>query len=161
MSPNELLISLLSDAYATEMKVIHTLEQHIEDLERYPELKIATQKHLETSRGHASMVERCLQRLGSDSSALKVSIGEASGFLQSVSRATSTDPILFNLMNDYAAEHFEMSLYNVLIATAQELGDVETAETCRTILADEVEMARLINDSIPELMRQFVQNLGQ
>jgi ferritin-like metal-binding protein YciE len=161
MSPNELLISLLNDAYAAEMKVIHTLEQHLEMMDRFPGLKEQMRAHLEQSRSHARMVEQCLKRLGGETSTLRVAVGEATGYLQSAESSASTDPILHNLMNDYAAEHFEMALYNVLVATAQELGDSETADICRTILEEEVEMARLLNDSLPNLTQEYIQQMGQ
>jgi ferritin-like metal-binding protein YciE len=161
MSPNELLISLLSDAYATEMKVIHTLEQHAVALDRYPDLREAIEKHLQQSRSHASMLERCVKRLNGEISALKVAVGEAHAFLLKAEGSAATDSLLHNLMNDYSAEHFEMAVYNVLIAVAQELGDSETADICRQILAEEVEMARFLNDVLPSITQDFVQSLGQ
>ena len=144
MSAEKDLVHWLKDAYAMEQSVKGALESYSKDADHHPELRGRMQQHIEQSRRHAEMLEKCLERHGETTSMMKNAVGKMSGFMKGVSTGPSRDEIVKNLLASYAAENFEIACYRSLIAGAEAIGDSETARVCSEILRDEEEMADFI-----------------
>jgi ferritin-like metal-binding protein YciE len=54
----------------------------------------------------------------------------------------------------YAFEAMEIASYRILVSTARQVGDNETARVCEEILHDEEAMADWLENNIPTLTQQ-------
>lgn len=149
----ELMLDWLRDAYAMERSLSKTLEKqarHAEEADE-PDPAMAArlrQHHQETER-HADQVRMCLQQHGEDVSRLKSGMGIFGGIMQGLTTGATHDTAVKDCLAGIAAEHFEIACYRSLIAAAEQLGDMETANTCRDILREEEEMARWLESQLP------------
>src|SRR5918911_949223 len=57
-------------------------------------------------------------------------------------------------IGDFAAEHYEIATYTMLITAAQLCRDKETVRACQKILPDEEEMARWLEEHLVTFSRQ-------
>ena len=69
--------------------------------------------------------------------------------MQGLASGPARDTAIKDCLAGIAAEHFEIACYRSLIAAAEQLGDMETASTCRGILREEEEMARWLETQLP------------
>lgn len=156
MKQQESVISWLKDAYAMEVGATKTLEHHAEAAQAYPEVRTKLYEHLEETRRHAELVKGCLERLGSQPSAVKETLSTVMGAVQGVATLPAKDTVVKNALGDYAAEHFEIACYNSLLAAAEQLGDEETARVCRAILAEEERMASWLDGQIRVITQRYL-----
>jgi ferritin-like metal-binding protein YciE len=152
----ETLIEWLRDAHAMEHQAIEMLERQSSRVEHYPELKAQIQSHLVESRWQADQVEKCLERLGSDSSMIKEGIGKFMGNVGALTNSAAGDEVVKNSIADYAFEHFEMACYRSLVAAADELGENEVKRVCQDILEQEEAMADWMQEYLPEVTQQYL-----
>jgi ferritin-like metal-binding protein YciE len=150
----ELLVSWLNDAYAMEHAMIPVLENHAKDAGDDAEARSRMELHVEQTRRHAELVEGCLERLGSSTSALKKGAASVLGTLQSVATGMFRDEAIKNALSDYATEHFEIAAYRALAEAARQAGEADIEEVCEEIRRDEEEMASWLEERIPTIVRQ-------
>ena len=157
MPHNELYLAWLNDAYSLEQSLVQVLERHVADANDHPQMQARLQQHLEETRRHAELVQSCIERLGSTTSALKSGMATVMGTLQGMSTRVAKDELIKNALADYSAEHFEIASYTSLIAAAQALGDQETAQICQQILRDEEAMQSWLAQQIPLITQEMLQ----
>ncbi len=158
MNTQEQLVNWLKDAYSAEQALVPVLENHANDAKDYPQIQGRLREHVEETRRHAELVQGCIERLGGDVSTIKTGLASAFGTLKELPMTVSNDEIIKNALADYASEHFEIASYTALIATAQQVGDAQTALVCQEILRDEEAMQGWLQQQLPLLVQQF---LGQ
>lgn len=156
MSSQEQLATWLNSAYGMEQNLTQVLENHAKDVGDHPEMQSRIQQHLDETRGHAERVKRCLEILGEKPSAMKSAMGTAMGAVHGMATGMFKDEIVKNCLMDFAAENFEIACYRSLIVAAEECGQPEIAQTCRDILSEEEEMARWLEQQIPEVTRMHL-----
>ena len=66
------------------------------------------------------------------------------------------DEVMKGSIASYAFEAMEIASYTVLIATAEEAGDQETAAVCRQILKEEQTMADWLERNMAKVTRQYL-----
>src|SRR5215207_5309291 len=125
--PLDLYMAWLKDAYAMEEALIPNLENHAKDAAEYPDLQNRIRQHLEETREHALLVRSCIERLGEQPSATKVTLGKIMGTVGGLGTGAAKDELVKNFLADFAAEHQEIASYQALIVAARDLGDQETA----------------------------------
>lgn len=152
----DLVIAWLNDAYAMENAQIPTLENHAKDAKENPTISGRISRHVEETRRHADMVKDCVQRLGGDTSKVKGAMGSIMGKAQSVSTGMFKDELIKNALMDFTAENLEIASYKALIAAAEQVGDSQTAQTCRDILRDEEEMAHWLDEQLPNVVNEVI-----
>lgn len=157
MAHNELYMAWLNDAYGLENSLIPVLENHAKDAKDHPEMQAKIQQHLDQTRVHAQLVQRCIERLGGHTSALKTGLSTMMGNMQSISTGGAEDELVKNGLADFAAENFEIASYKGLIAAAQTLGDQETLSVCQQILRDEEDMAHWLDQHLPMAIKEALQ----
>jgi ferritin-like metal-binding protein YciE len=157
MPHNDLYLAWLNDAYSMEQSLVEVLERHVADAKNHPQIHARLQQHLDETRQHAEMVKRCIQRQGSDTSALKSGMAKAMGAVQGMTTVVAKDDLIKNALADYSSEHLEIASYTSLIAAAQALGDQETASVCQQILRDEVAMQSWLLQQIPLITHEMLQ----
>jgi ferritin-like metal-binding protein YciE len=154
--PRETLIGWLNDAYAMEKGLVQVLENHANDVKDRPEMYRRIAQHLEQTKMHAERVRDCVERLGGSTSSVKTAMGAVSGFFQGRSTGASPDELVKNALSDYAAEHFEIASYRALIAAARALGENQVVQVCESILRDEEEMARWLEQNLPNVVQEYL-----
>jgi ferritin-like metal-binding protein YciE len=160
MTGKDLLIAWLNDAHGMENALIEILEHQIKDAQDYPQVQAKLEQHLEQTRRHAQMVKDCVEKLGGSTSALKTGMAKLFGQMQAVSTGAARDEMVKNALADYAAENFEVASYTALVNAAQQLNDQQTAMVCQQILREDEEMARWLQQNLPTLVQQTVQQVS-
>lgn len=146
---HKLYLQWLNDAYSQELGLVPVLENHAKDMESHSLDSTRMRQHITETERHAELLKECITRSGGDVSSLKAAVGKTLGAVKSVSTGMFSDEPIKNCLADYATEHMEIASYTSLIAAAEDAGDMETANTCKTILADEVSMAEWLEEQIP------------
>ncbi|HYD30898.1 MAG TPA: ferritin-like domain-containing protein [Azospirillaceae bacterium] len=151
------LLAWLKDAYAMEQQAIEILEKQPPMLNDYPDMQAKVRDHIEQTRSQAERLRTCLQRHGTDTSALKTGMAQLTGNVTAMMGSMSSDAVVKQAIADYAFENFEIANYRALISAAEEAGDMETRRVCEEILREEEAMASWIEDHLPVVTRQYLQ----
>ncbi|MGK9339977.1 ferritin-like domain-containing protein [Sinorhizobium meliloti] len=155
--PREHLHAWLRDAHAMEEQAITMLTSQSQRLEKYPELKERIDRHLQETRDQAAMLERCLERVGGGTSSVKDITAKMVAFGQGMSGLFVDDEVVKGSLASYTFEQMEIASYRILIAAAEHAGDQETKRVCETILQQEQEMARWLDEHVPAITRKFLE----
>lgn len=137
----ESLAIWLRDAHAMELQAESLLETQINRLENYPEVLPRLRAHLEETKQHKQMVEKCLTSLGEDASVLKDTTMKATANIQGMFQSLASDEVLKNALASAAFEQFEAASYRMLVTAAEKAGEPMIARTCETIMEQEISMA--------------------
>jgi ferritin-like metal-binding protein YciE len=155
-TPREHFLSWLEDAHAVEEQAESMLSAMAPRLDAYPNLQARIREHIrETQRQNASLRD-CLARHGTSPSPLKDLSTRFMGFTQSIGTMFTTDEVMKGVLASYALEHLEIGTYKMLVKTARQLGDDETARVCEKILEEELAMAKWLEDHIEEITQSFL-----
>lgn len=150
------LIDWLRDAYAMESQAVEMLERQADRIKSYPEILTKVQEHIQVSNRQADRLKQSLQRLGSDTSAIKTGIAMLMGNAQSLSGIVVGDEIVKAGVFNYAFEHFEIANYRALIAGAEAVGEPEIARLLQQSLDEELEMAGWLEQRLPQLTKTYL-----
>lgn len=156
MAQKETLAAWLRDAYAMEEGLIPILDNHAKDARHNPLVHDRITRHKEETRRHAEMVKQCLNRLGEDTSAMKTGMAKVSGFFQGMSTGMAKDELVKNNLADFATEHFEIAAYKALSKAADAAGEPAIKQVCDQILHEEEEMARFLEEHLPDTVDEFL-----
>ncbi|PWC70694.1 hypothetical protein TSH58_12480 [Azospirillum sp. TSH58] len=151
------LIDWLRDAHAMESQAIEMLERQAERIKNYPDVLAKVQEHIEVSNRQADRLKQCLQRLGTDTSAIKTGVAMLIGNAQSLSGVVASDEIVKASIFDYSFEHFEIANYRALIAAAEQAGEPEIARMLQPSLDEELEMAAWLEQRLPQLTKTYLE----
>lgn len=161
VNAKEQLIDWLRDAYAMETQAAEMLERQEGRITNYPEILAKVKEHIQVTQRQADRLKQCLQRLGSDTSAIKTGIAMLIGNAQSISGVFAEDEIVKAGIFNYSFEQFEAANYRALIAAAQHCGETEIARLCQESLDEEIEMANWIEQRLPQLTKTYLQRKEQ
>lgn len=151
------LVDWLRDAYAMESQAVEMLERQADRIKSYPEILAKVQEHIQVSNRQADRLKQCLQRLGSDTSAIKTGIAMLMGNAQSLSGIVVGDEIVKASVFNYAFEHFEIANYRALIAGAESVGEPEIARLLQQSLDEELEMAGWLEQRLPQVTKTYLE----
>ncbi len=152
----ERLVQWMRDAHAMEKQAEQILATEAKRIENYPELKARLQQHLEETRRQADRLRARLEKLDGGTSTTKDTMGTLMGFAQGMSGMFAGDEVLKGSLANYAFEHMEIASYKMLIATAEEAGDLESQRACEQNLREEEAMARWLDEHVGSMTRQFL-----
>ncbi|MDZ5645782.1 ferritin-like domain-containing protein [Nitrospirillum sp. BR 11828] len=152
----EHLVDWLRDAHAMEQQAETMMTALCERIENYPPVRDRLQQHIAETRTQAQRLERCLERIGGDTSAIKDLAGRATAFGQGLSGMFVDDEIVKGALASYAFENMEIASYTILIAAAEAVGDTETRDLCDQSLQEEKAMAAWLVEHLPALTKKFL-----
>ena len=158
MANRDTLIAWLNDAHAMETQLIPVLRNHADDARDIPALKQRFEQHISETERHAERVRQAIERLGTSPSTIKSTLGSLMGTVQGMSTGIFSDELVKDALADYAAEQFEVAAYKALIAGAEEIGEPEVARLCRENLREDEDMARFLDQQLPTVVHQTLQN---
>ena len=155
MPHTDQLTRWVEDAYGMESMLIDALTEQLPRLSGHPEMEAKVLEHLERTHGHLNMLDECIARLGGEASSLRK--GGLSTFLHGMMSRWITGPhgtLVKLCIGDFAAEHYEIATYTMLITAAQLCRDKETVRVCQEILPDEEEMACWLEEHLVTFSRE-------
>jgi ferritin-like metal-binding protein YciE len=154
------LISYISDAYAMERQIEEQLEHQVKETQRFPDIQMRIQEHLDATKQHRERMEQRLDFYQHKPSSVKGAVSGMMGNLVGALSAARTDTLAKIARDDYMVEHLEIAAYELLIATAQAFGDTDTVRACELNLADEVRMASWLEDNLGKTAIRSLQQDG-
>jgi ferritin-like metal-binding protein YciE len=152
----QILVAWLRDAHAMERASVDTLDRLADRLSRFPQLAQRFREHWRESVGQAEHIERCLKRLGSDTSTFKDLTSRFIGIAQAYAVAVVPDEVVKDCLAAYASRHFEIATYVSLGAAALALEEPEVARMCDEHLQQERAMGEWLERQIPEVTLDFL-----
>src|SRR3954468_8689687 len=150
------LMEWLRDAHAAEEQALTMLGGMASRLQNYPELKARVQQHVDESKRHAELVRACIERRGGSTSTIKDTGAKALALGQAMSGMFVDDEVMKGVIASHAFEAMEMASYNILISTAREARDEQTAGVCEQILQDEQAMALWLEEHLQALTTRYL-----
>lgn len=156
MAEKGILIAWLRDAHAMESATIGNLEKQADGASDYPGLKARYLEHMEVSKRQLERLDRCLDRLNADKSALKEAFTKFTSTMQSWMASVAKDAVLKNAISACAFVQFEISSYRVLIGAAEHYGEPDIRLLCQESLAEEEVMAEWLEVNLPRLTHEYL-----
>ncbi len=153
---DERLLHWLRDAHAMEKQaetMLHGMEERIEN---YPHLRKRLSQHLKETQHQAQRLDDALGRLNSSTSTIKDTAASLTTMLTNLGAALAGDEVMKGILAGYTFEHYEIGSYRILIATAESLGDRETARICRENLREEEDMAQWLSQNIDQITAEYL-----
>jgi len=165
------LVQFLNEAHAKEKELETALQLHI-GMTTKSSYKKRLQQHLKETKDHSRQIERRLKKVGGTD--LVKSLEKTAATVVGKARATvkgqvdlargvapiggpnEAEQMLKNARQEYAEEGQEIAVYLTLEAFAEKVGDKETAQMARSILRDEVRMAKFLERQIKTLTNGVV-----
>ena len=152
----ERLMEWLRDAHAAEEQAETMLSGMAGRIKNYPQLKARIEQHIGETQRQAELVRGCIERRGGSTSTIKDAGAKLIAMGQAMSGMFVGDEVMKGSIASYAFEAMEIASYRILIATAEQVGDTETARVCREILREEEAMAEWLEQNIAALTREYL-----
>ncbi len=156
MTCKEILIGWLNNAYAMEMSVVKTLEDHADDYNEIPEMRGKIEDHIELTQNQADRVKAEIERLGGEVSEAKSTLSQAFGSISGVMSGMAKDKIVKNAIAEHSTEHFEMASYLAIVKAAELCGEDETARVAREIMEEEKTTGEELEEHIGMIVRHYI-----
>jgi ferritin-like metal-binding protein YciE len=155
-SAEERLMEWLRDAHAAEQQAQTMLSGMARRIENYPDLKARVEQHIRETQRHTELVRGCIERRGGSTSTVKDAAAKIVALGQAMSGMFVGDEVMKGSIASYAFEAMEIASYRILVSTARQVGDDETARACEEILSEEEAMADWLEKNIPTLTQQYL-----
>jgi ferritin-like metal-binding protein YciE len=152
----EHLMHWLRDAHAMEKQAIESVENQVDRLRNYPELRNWAQEHVQAAKQHRELIRQCVERRGGSTSAIKEVAMAVVGKFQELTGTLMADEVLKNAIGDYSFKHYQIACYKSLIAAAEEASDPETKRVCEGILANQQQLAERLLPYIPQVTCEYM-----
>lgn len=138
------LVHYIHDAHAMETDVLLMLGSMIATTDD-PEIREALEQHHEETEGHRRLMEECLRAHGELPSVRREARSVVAAMAKGVGDMVRSDKAGKNARDGFVTEHMEIAAYELLERLAERAGDEMTAEAARTIKAEEIAMAEVID----------------
>ncbi len=153
---NKHLITWLNDAYAMEVEITKILESHKKAAEDFPQVEEKIDEHLEVTKKQAERLKKCIEGLGESVSSTKSVMATVMGMIAGPTTGLFDDAVIKNSALEFATEHFEISVYRVLIAAADKFGHDDIVDICQQNMQEEEEMAEWLDENMDSLVNDFL-----
>jgi ferritin-like metal-binding protein YciE len=150
---NENLLAWLKDAHAMERTMAGLLSRHAERSDARTAIRPRLADHAETSRRHATMIERVLAGHGVEPADLANWTGGLKPRIQALMTGSNDQTAVYDTEAVIAAEHFVIACYHGLRAAAEALDDQAAVRVCDEILADETAMGLYLERHLRDVTR--------
>ena len=153
---DERLTQWLRDAHAMESQAETMLTGMESRIENYPQLRRRLSQHIKETQHQAQRLEDALGHLGGSRSAMKDTAASMTTMMHNMVTAMAGDEVMKGVLTGYTFEHYEIGTYRIIIATAETLGDRETARICRENLREEEDMAQWLSQNIDQITAEYL-----
>jgi ferritin-like metal-binding protein YciE len=152
----ERLMEWLRDAHAAEEQAETMLTGMANRIENYPELKARIEQHIQETKRQAELIRGCIERRGGSTSTIKDAGAKLLAMGQAMSGMFVGDEVMKGSIASTAFEAMEVASYKILIATAEQVGDMETKRVCEQILREEEAMEDWLKQNLPMLTQRYL-----
>lgn len=152
----ESLTSWMKDAHAMKSARIENLDRQMERYADFPNMQSKLREHVDRSRKQVAEIESCLERLGTDASALKEASSKVASKLQGWTTATAPDEVVKNAIANEAFAEFEAASFESLAVAAAQCGEEEIAQICARMRDEERQVADWFRNEISEVTRSYL-----
>jgi ferritin-like metal-binding protein YciE len=169
------LVKYLNEAYGKEQQLETALKAQIALAQR-PQLKKGLQEHLKVTKAQSRGLKKRIKELGgaatagmdlpgphlvsdvatAGASVVNKAMATAKGPVQALRGTSPADNQLRQIRDCLWNEAEEIAHYHVIEATAEALGDKETAKLARTYRGEEEKMQRLLERQIAPLVKEVI-----
>ena len=160
MLQTNLLREWLADAYGMESSLMDIMETQLSDVSGQHDMEDKLQQYLRRLHRHANMVQDRIMALKGETSSLNK--GGLPTFINSMKdlwQSPTSSTLIKHSIVDFAAVHYEIAQFDAVHAAARGFGDEETAHVCQEILSEKREMARWLDEHMPQLVHQITATL--
>ncbi|HEY2003550.1 MAG TPA: DUF892 family protein [Candidatus Saccharimonadia bacterium] len=158
MTGKEQLISRLNDAYAMEKAQHKILEGQLDDAKDFEDLRSRLEEHIQETNTQCDRLEQGIESLGGKLSGMKGASGSFMGTIQGMTTGLGADKLVKHTMADFAAEHYEIAMYETIKTAATELGYREIVQMCDDTIREEQDMADFLHEQLPATVTAAVQS---
>ena len=151
------LLAWLRDAHAMEAATVDNLRRLIDRVDAYPDLQRQLRTHLDITRRQRDEVERHLESLGSDTSALKDMAMRLAGRIQPLLGGLAADEVPKHCIAAYAWQSFQIASYRSMMGAAEGTGRAELRATCERFIQEEEALAGFLFENLPAITRQYLE----
>ena len=152
----ELLMQWLRDAHAMEKQAIESVENQVDRLKNYPELRNWAQEHVDTAGRHRELIRECIERRGGSTSTVKDVTMNLVGKFQAFTGVVAADEVLKNVIADYSFKHYQIACFKSLIAAAEEAADQDTKQACEGMLVADQKLADRLLPYISQVTNEYM-----
>ncbi len=156
MTKKEMFAAWLNDAYAMEYGAADLLKRYADDMEKYPEVRMAFNSIAEKAEEKANRLKAVIERLGANVSTAKTLIGKIGSVWQSATSELTHDQPVKHLLVVYSGAHLGIASYTSLAAAARDLGETEVVTLAEECISFARERAEWIRDQIPMVTSKFL-----
>lgn len=152
----EHLMHWLRDAHAMEKQAIESVENQVDRLKNYPELRSWADEHVKTAQRNRELIRQCIERRGGSPSTLKNVTMAVVGKFQELTGTVMADEVLKNVIADFSFKYYQIASYKSLIAAAEAANDSETKQVCEGILETYQQQADRLSPYIGQVTHEFI-----
>lgn len=152
----DVFITGLKNAHAMEKQALSMMSPQIDRIENYPEVKQRLAQHARETEGQVQRLERVLESLGEQPSAVKDTVLSAMGGMAAMGHTPAGDEILKNSFANFAFENYEIAAYNSLIVLAEAAGETDAVASLQQNLEEEQNMASWLESNLSSVTEKYV-----
>lgn len=152
---NDIFITGLRNAHAMEHQALSIMKPQVSRIENYPEVAQRLQQHITETEGQVERLERVLDGLGENRSALKDAALSLGGSMAAIGHTVAPDEIVKNSFANFAFENYEIAAYKSLLALANQSGNTSAADLLAQNLDEEIAMADWLDQNIEAVTLQY------
>ena len=138
-----------------ENQALSIMKPQASRIERYPEVARRLQQHITETEGQIQRLERVLDGMGENRSALKDMALSLGGAMAAIGHTAAPDEIVKNSFANFAFENYEIAAYKSLLALAGQAGNAEAAQLLTQNLEEEIAMADWLDQNIEAVTLQY------
>lgn len=159
MKIHDMYLNWLRDAHAMEEQALTMLGSMSERLAHYDHLRARIEQHIAETERQEKALRQLLER-DSGTSLMKDLSGKVAATGQALGGVFVSDEVIKGVIAGYTFEHMEIASYNVLIATARIIDDVEAITIYEQSLAEEQSMANWLAQNMEATTDYYLRALG-
>jgi len=152
---NDIFVTGLRNAHAMEHQALSIMKPQVSRIENYPEVAQRLQQHIAETEMQIERLERVLDGLGENRSALKDAALSLGGSMAVIGHTVAPDEIVKNSFANFAFENYEIAAYKSLLALANQSGNTSAADLLAQNLDEEVAMADWLDQNIEAVTLQY------
>jgi ferritin-like metal-binding protein YciE len=150
------LVQWMRDAHAMEEQAERILQAESSRIKNYPDLQARVEQHLQETRRQGERLKQRLDQIGGGTSWSKDAMANLLGIAQGMSGLFAGDEVMKGTLASYTFEHMEIASYKMLMAAAEEAGDMQSKQICEQNLREEEAMASWLEQHLAPVTRQFL-----
>lgn len=146
----------LKNAHSVEAQADQIIKRQIDRMSAYPEMVARLKTHLDETRNQARRIEDILGFMGTSHSSFKDAMMGLQGNVMAIGHAMAGDEVVKNSLENAAFEHYEVAMYQSLLAMADEVGATSAVPLLERSLDEEKQMAAWVDANIGEVTRTYL-----